>query len=122
MATICNYPEHTSDDFQLRSKLFVSDLLSAKNNEILLERLLATCDENYLSSYYFSDAEKEEILAMMVGGKSVREKLRELLSKKMHVCTAHHLAPLFSSAFNLQRAFQKQSPVAKFRKSYKGMM
>lgn len=97
--------------------MYVADLMLASNDDKAAQRVFVA-DEYGLSLYYFTDQERQTLLASVSNGTTLKECLclrmeAKLAAKKFHLCTSHDLAPVISTHFSLPRGLHKSKTLRK---------
>ncbi|CAM9409293.1 unnamed protein product, partial [Ectocarpus fasciculatus] len=98
--------------------VFLDDLQKF-NEAALLENY---SDSTFMSSTYFTEEEKERLLSLAIGGKTLKETLDELFEKRAlcngDVCSSHHLRPIYERFFGFRKSDMKQKKLKRARETW----
>jgi hypothetical protein len=112
-----------NEDLFFKIKYYLADLLNAKNNEIIQQRL-NDCNEYYLPYFYFNTDEIEQILSHKINGLEIRQIITSTINNKLlnkqktHICTSHDIFPIYQNIFQLEKNFHKEKSFTKKHKLF----
>ncbi|CAN0422661.1 unnamed protein product [Ectocarpus sp. 8 AP-2014] len=96
-----------SGGLRQRMMVFLDDLQKF-NEAALLEKY---SDSTFMSWTYFTEEEKEKLVFLTTGGKTLKEALDELFEKRAlrngEVCSPHHLKPIYERFFGFRKPDMK---------------
>lgn len=116
-----------SDDLLMRLKVYLHDLMHFNKHS---EDRLVTHHPLFLSDFYFSDEDRDLLLAHSTEKGTVLEVYEQLHQRKVAeaapgttsavLCTSHDIAPLVMRAYGIRKGFEESKEFKRFRKRFQG--
>lgn len=110
--------DYISGSLRHRITVFLDDLQSF-NEERLRQNYV---DSTFMSSTYFTDDEIERLQALSIRGKTLKEKLHDLVGKRTEkdgmICSSHDLKPIYETYFGFDKADMRKTTIEEARTSW----